>query len=55
VHIGQHFIVLVQFGSNAIVSVNEMNDLGVKVDNHLDFKLHINNIVAQTFVRSNLI
>jgi len=42
-------------GNNAIVSVNEMKFLGVIVDNHLDFKLHINNIVAQAFVRSNLI
>ncbi len=42
-------------GSNVIASVNEMKDLGVIIDNHLDFKLHINNIVARAFVRSNLI
>jgi len=37
------------------VSVNEMKDLGVIVDNHLDFKLHFNNIVVRAFVRSSLI
>jgi hypothetical protein len=42
-------------GSNVIASVNEMKDLGVIIDNHLDFKLHINNIVALAFMRSNLI
>jgi len=37
-------------GSNAIVFVNEMNNLSVIVDTHLDFKLQINKIVAWAFV-----
>jgi len=41
--------------SNAIVSVNEMKDLCVTVDNHLDFISHINNIVAWVFVKFNII
>ena len=42
-------------GSNVIASVSEMKDMGVVVDNRLDFKSHVNNIVARAFVRSNLI
>ena len=38
-----------------LLSANEMKDLGVLVNNHFDFKLHINNIVASAFMRSNLI
>jgi hypothetical protein len=44
-----------RIGSNEIASANGMKDLSVIIDNHLDFKSHINNIVVRAFVRSNLI
>jgi hypothetical protein len=40
---------------NVVPVVNHVKDLGVIVDSSLSFSVHINKIVSQAFIRSNLI
>jgi ribonuclease P/MRP protein subunit RPP40 len=44
-----------RLGSNIVSAVNSVRDLGVLVDNNLNFHEHITKIVSQAFVRANLI
>ena len=46
---------IIHISDNVLAPVNETKDLGIIFNKRLDFKSHINAILARAYVRSTLI